>query len=69
VALLEASGKPLGTQELLDLMQRDGYKPTTKGRPYDSIYGSLHHDARKEGSRLVNKDAKWGLKDWEGGAQ
>jgi hypothetical protein len=64
IATLEAAGKFLSTQELLDSMQRDGYKATSKSRPYDSVYGSLHHDARRERSRLVNKDAKWGLKEW-----
>jgi hypothetical protein len=61
---LESYGDFLGTQELLEVMQRHGYMPKGQGRPYDSLYGSLWHAANKDGSRLVNKDAKWGLREW-----
>lgn len=64
ITVLEANGDFLDTHELLERMQRGGYKATSKGRPYDTVYGSLHHDAKKAGSRLVNKDAKWGLRKW-----
>ena len=64
VEVLEANGAPLETSELVERMQRNGYKPTSKGRPYDTVYGSLHSDAKKPGSLLVNRDAKWGLRKW-----
>jgi DNA-directed RNA polymerase delta subunit len=61
---LEAHGDFLGTHELLEILQRYGYKPKGKSTPYDSLYASLWHAANKDGNRVVNRDAKWGLREW-----
>jgi hypothetical protein len=65
VQALEAAGQMLSTRELLDSMMANGYKPNTKARPYDAVFGVLSHTIKKDHSRLYKDNAKWGLKEWQ----
>ena len=64
VSVLRQAGEFLSTQDLVDRMQANGYKSDSKGKVYDTVYGTLDHARKKKGARLVRKDAKWGLSDW-----
>ena len=61
---LQARGEFMTTNELLEVLQTKGFKPNPKAKPYDALYGLLWHGSRKAGSRLVNRDMKWGLREW-----
>lgn len=61
---LEAHGDWLTLKELLDMLG-DDYKPQkATGSRHDALYGSLWHEAKKENGRIVNREGKWGLREW-----
>jgi len=61
---LKKVGAFLSTQDLVQRMQASGYKSESKGKVYDTVYGTLDHARKKENTRLVRQDAKWGLREW-----
>jgi hypothetical protein len=63
-AALEKMGPPFRpTQELMGGMSSEGWETDAKD-PYSTVFGTLRREPGKEGSRLVKRDGKWGLKDW-----
>ncbi|MES1240263.1 MAG: HTH domain-containing protein [Acidobacteriota bacterium] len=67
IEILEGQDRFMTTRELVTELEKRGYRPkSAKKRPYDAVYGSLHGALKIRGTRLVNKDAKWGLSEWVG---
>lgn len=65
VSVLEKAGAFLSTEDLTENMLKAGFTYTGGSRAYDVVYSGLYHaQKKKSGSRIVNKNAMWGLKEW-----